>query len=95
MITADISWDPNYSNVGSRVVRIVYKPLVGAPVVAKETITQCDPDVSIATTQEASIVLGMSIGDQAWVVVRQDSPVTIRISMGNNTSLSGLQSIAA
>ncbi len=93
MIAANITWNPDVSTVGRRFLQIIYKPSAGAPVVAKEAVTQPDPDVSIKTTQEATIVLKLAAGDQAWVVVRQTSGFTIAVTGDNETSLSGFSTL--
>ena len=91
MVTANISWAPNVSTIGQRFLQIIYKPAAGIAMVAKEASTQPDPNVAHTTTQEATIVMHLAVGDQTWVVVSQSSGVTIPISGGNETTLAGLQ----
>lgn len=91
MVAANITWAADASTIGRRYLQIIYKPSAGSPTVAKEAVTQPDPDVEIKSTQEATITLRLATGDQVWVQVRQTSGMTIPISGGNETSLSGIQ----
>jgi len=91
MVSANITWAGNFSTIGRRFVQIIYKPFAGAPIIAKEAVTQPDPDISIKSTQEATMVMKLSIGDQVWVQVVQTSGITIPISGGNETSISGFE----
>lgn len=96
MIAANITWTPGPSStIGIRRLQIIYKPLVGIPDVAKEAVTQPDPDQNIATTQEASIILKLTTGDQAWVQVFQDSGVGQSISEGTESTITGFQCITS
>ncbi len=92
MVAANITWAENYSTIGRRFLQIIYKPSAGAPVIVKEAVTQPDPNVAIKTTQEATLVMKLTTGDQVWVQVSQTSGVTIPITGGNETSLSGFNS---
>ena len=91
-VGANITWEPNASTVGRRFLQIIYKPSAGSPVIAKEAVTQPDPDVAIKTTQEATITLRLATNDQVWVQVSQTSGITVPITGGNETSLSGFES---
>jgi len=91
MVSANITWAENISTIGRRFVQIIYKPSAGLPVVAKEAVTQPDPDVSIKTTQEATMIMKLSVGDKVWVQVIQTSGIQVSISGGNETSLSGFE----
>lgn len=91
MVSANITWGQNFTTIGRRFLQIIYKPAAGSPVIAKEAVTQPDPNVDIKTTQEATMVMKLSAGDQVWVQVIQTSNTSISIAGGNETSLSGFQ----
>ncbi|HMP28192.1 MAG TPA: hypothetical protein PKD85_01245 [Saprospiraceae bacterium] len=90
-ITISLSWLEGISNLGNRAVRIIYKPSVGAPLVAKESVTQADPNTDIATTQETGIALSMNTGDQTWVEVNHTAAVNLTLGAGNTTTISGIE----
>lgn len=90
-IDVDLSWKANVSNLGSRRLQIIYKPFAGAAIVAKDVSTQADPNTAVETTQEASTVLVLLPGDQAWITVYHDAPVNLVVAGGNHTSLCGIQ----
>lgn len=94
MVSANITWTENISTVGRRFLQIIYKPFAGLAVVAKEAVTQPDPDVSIKTTQEATMIMKLAVGDQVWVQVSQTSGIGVAITGGNETSLSGFETFA-
>jgi hypothetical protein len=91
MVSADITWVEGISTVGVRVLQIIYKPAIGAPVVAKESITQPNPDRDIQTPQEATIILKLETGDEAWVQVNQTSGISASIYGGNQTCIAGFE----
>jgi hypothetical protein len=89
-IDTDISWKGGVSNLGQRTLQIIYKPFAGLPLVAKEAITQAEPDTQSETCQAACIFLQLQVGDQAWVQVFHTAPMNLIISGGNHTSVCGL-----
>lgn len=89
IINVDISWLGGVSNLGNRTLRVIYQPFLGVPFVAKEAITQADPNTAVDTTQEACTCLLMSAGDEAWIEVRHTAPVNLTVSAGNTTTISG------
>ena len=90
-VEAFIAWSANVSNIGKRTLQIIYKPFLGAPMIAKEVTTQAEPDTTSETPQSAAIFLSLNAGDQVWVEVTQTSAVTLTIAGGNHTSLSGVR----
>jgi len=87
----DLSWKAGISNIGNRTLRIIYKPFAGLPLVAKEAITQADPNTNVETTQEAGTFLEMGAGDEAWVEVFHNSNVNLVVTTGNSTTVSGVK----
>lgn len=87
----DLSWKAGISNIGNRTLRIIYKPFAGAPVIAKQAVTQADPNTNVETTQEAGTFLKMMPGDQAWIEVFHNSNVNLIVSSGSSTSVSGIK----
>lgn len=87
----DLSWKAGISNIGNRTLRIIYKPFAGLPLVAKEAITQADPNTNVETTQEAGTFLEMEAGDEAWVEVFHNSNVNLVVTTGNSTTVSGVK----
>jgi hypothetical protein len=93
MVAANITWVEGISTVGRRFIQIMYKPSAGIASVAKEAVTQPDPDISIKTTQEATMIMKLEIGDQVWVQVTQTSGIQVSIAGGRETSLSGFETV--
>lgn len=93
MIAANVTWQTSPSStLGIRHLQIMYKTPSDPPVVIKEAVTQPDPDEDIATTQEATIVLKLNTGDQAWIQLRQDSGLEQYITQGIETTIAGFKS---
>lgn len=90
-ISVALSWAGGISNLGNRTVRIIYQPFAGLPFIAKESVTQADPNTNVATTQETAITLKMNIGDEAWIEVRHNAPINLDISGGNTTTCTGAE----
>jgi hypothetical protein len=93
MITANISWSPNESTIGTRTLQIIYKPAAGVPMVAKSSITQPNPDIAIQTPQDATATLRLAPGDQAWLRVSQNSGALLSIMGGAETVITGFESL--
>lgn len=90
-IDVTMSWLGGISNLGNRVLRIIYQPFAGLPMVAKEAVTQADANTAVATTQEATICLLMDVGDEAWIEVSHSAPVNLTVASGNVTTTSGIE----
>lgn len=91
-ISVSVEWLAGISNLGTRYIRIEYRPSGGGPwnIVAESKI-QASPDQNIATTQTSELSLQLSPGDQARVTVFHNAPLGLQISGGVNTYLSGLR----
>lgn len=89
----DLSWKSGVSNLGNRTLRIIYKPVAAPAIIAKEDITQADPNTNVKTTQQACIFLKMEPGDKAWLEVFHTSNVNLIVATGNPTSVTGLKLI--
>jgi hypothetical protein len=91
-IVGSISWLSGINNYGSRIARIIYKPSAGSPTVISESHIQPSADSDITTSQVVIGTMLMSIGDQAWVQVFQDSPDELVVSEGPGTTILGYRS---
>jgi len=86
---ANITWASGISTIGSRVVQIQFKPAAGVWGIIKEQVTQPDPNVDIATTQEIAMNAELGIGDMVKIVCYQDSGVAATLQGGIATSVCG------
>jgi hypothetical protein len=88
----DISWKAGISNIGRRFMQLVYNPSGGGgPVVIKQSNTIPDSYKGIETTQEMSMHVVASPGDQVWIQVSHDASQTLYIGGGIGTSVCGLR----
>lgn len=87
----NISWKGGISNLGDRTVKVIYKPSLGLPYVAKEATTQADPSTMVDTTQEINATLEMEDGDEAWIEVSHDCNIPLILRQGNTTSVCGIE----
>ena len=78
-LTADVSWAANVSNLGSRTVQIILKPLAGAEVILKESKTQADPNVSEPTTISVTGGAALNINDSIYIKVYHNAPIPLVI----------------
>lgn len=90
-LNVDLSWAANISNLGFRMLQIMYQPFAGVPIVAREASTQADPAIAVETTQETSTFLEMNPGDQAWIQVMHNAPLNLVLSSGNKNAISGIK----
>jgi hypothetical protein len=93
-ISPSISWASGISNLGTRILRVVYfNSGTLTTTIVKEDQTQADPSISIPTTQFFTINLLMNANDQVYVQVEHDAPVNLSIMSGYDTTISGLRII--
>jgi hypothetical protein len=90
-ISVNVEWLAGISNLGTRRIRVEYKPSGGVWDIIAESKTQASPDQNIETTQTTGLSLYLSPGDQARVTVFHNAPLGLQIAGGINTYLSGLR----
>ncbi len=91
-LSVTVTWASGVTNQGKRFLYVQHRPTAISPWTTVKVIeTQADPDIASTTTQEGGIALRLDTGEQVRVASSQNSVLSIPISGGMDTIISGFR----